>query len=55
MIRAIIEIDENDLDDPSNISDGLTDLLIYALDSPNVSVLDVVEEGEPAWYRSSGF
>ena len=64
MIRAIIELpadavtaqgtDSPGYSDP-DASDIITDVLIDAFDTPLVGVLDVVEEGEPAWYRSSSF
>jgi hypothetical protein len=63
-VRAIIEFD-TDAVSPSqaldaqfgedDTSDVLTDRLIDALGTPDVGVLDVVEEGESAWYRSERF
>lgn len=57
MVRAIIEFPEDALprDAEDDLSDALTDALIEALGTPLVGVLDVVEEGESAWYRSERF
>ena len=59
MIRAIIELDETAgllaATDEGGRSDAITDVLIEAFDTPDVRVLDVVEEGEAAWYRSERF
>lgn len=59
MIRAIIELPVEAVEDLAgpggDQSDVITDVLIDAFDTPLVAVLDLVEEGEPAWYRSSSF
>jgi hypothetical protein len=60
MIRAIVELPAEAVENMasplvSGLSDIIVDVLIDAFDTPLVGVLDLVEEGEPAWYRSSSF
>ena len=59
MIRAIVELPADAVQRAAtsleDASDVIVDVLIDAFDTPLVGVLDLVEEGEPAWYRSSSF
>ena len=55
-LRAIIELPSEALEGTDEErTDDLVDKLIDALNTPDVQVLDVVEEGESAWWRSEGF
>ena len=55
MIRFIVELDETALIGDIDQSDEIVDRLINEFDTPNFAVLDLVEEGEPAWHRSARF
>lgn len=54
-VRAIIEIPRDALAGSDNFSDTIVDVLIEGFDTPDVQVLDLVEQDEPAWHRSERF
>ena len=55
IVHALIEVDLTraaDADPDSDLSDIITDALTEALGTPHVRVLDVAEQGEPAFERT---
>lgn len=58
LIRFIVELDTDETEvfiSQDNPGDDLTDTLINTFDTPHVSVLDIVDESDVPWHRSSRF